>query len=53
MNNIGVKTFVDRSASTVVFLTVMLGLGLNSAAAKEHKSKGSGMASQIVATHFI
>jgi hypothetical protein len=49
MNKIRTSKFVGCGSNAVALLTIVLVVTLNSASAKEHKTKASGMASQVVA----
>jgi hypothetical protein len=49
MNKIRTRKFVEFSSSTLVILTIVLVVTVSRASAKEHKTKGSGAGSQVVA----
>jgi len=49
MNKIRTSKFVEVSASTVALLAIVLVVTVSGASAKEHKLKGSGAGSQVVA----
>ncbi len=49
MNKIRTSTFVEFSARTFALFTVALVVTVSSVSAKEHKTKGSGAGSQVVA----
>ena len=49
MNKIRTSKFVEFSSSTLVLLTIVLVVTVSGASAKEHKPKGSGAGSQVVA----
>ena len=49
MNGIRTSKSVELSASTVALLTILLIVTVSGASAKEHKLKGSGAGSQVVA----
>jgi hypothetical protein len=49
MNRIRTSRLVELSASTVALLTIVLVVTVSGASAKEHKLKGSGAGSQVVA----
>src|SRR5713101_3855023 len=49
MNGIRASKFVEFSSSTIALLTIVLVVTVSSALAKEHKPKGSGAGSQVVA----
>src|ERR1700674_1018553 len=49
MNGIRASKFVELSSGTLALLTIVLVVTVSSALAKEHKPKGSGAGSQVVA----
>jgi hypothetical protein len=49
MNKIRTSRFIELSASTVALLTIVLVVTVSGASAKEHKLKGAGPGSQVVA----
>ena len=49
MNKIRTGKFVEFSSGTLVLLTIVLVVTVSRASAKEHKPKGSGSRSQVVA----
>jgi hypothetical protein len=49
MNKIRASNFVEFSSSTLAILTIVLVMTVSSASGKEHKPKGSGAGSQVVA----
>jgi hypothetical protein len=49
MNKIRTSKFVEFSSGTLGFLTIVLFVTVSSASAKEHKPKGSGAVSHVVA----
>src|SRR5580700_4893261 len=49
MNGTRASKFVEFSSSTLALLTIVLVVTVSSALAKEHKPKGSGAGSQVVA----
>jgi hypothetical protein len=49
MNKIKTRKFIELNASTVALLTIVLVVTVSGASAKEHKLKGSGAGSQVVA----
>jgi hypothetical protein len=49
MNKIRTSTFVEFSARTLALFTVALVVMVSNVSAKEHKTKGSGTGSQVVA----
>ena len=49
MNKIRASKFAELTASTLALLTFVLGLTVSAASAKEHKPKGAGAGSQVVA----
>jgi hypothetical protein len=49
MNKIGASKFVELSSSTLAILTIALVVTVSSASAKEHKPKGPGAVSRVVA----
>jgi hypothetical protein len=49
MNKIRTSKFIERNVSTVALLTIVLVVTVSGASAKEHKLKGSGAGSQVVA----
>src|SRR5580692_3321775 len=49
MNKIRTSKFIELSACTVALLTIVLVVTVSGASAKEHKLKGAGAESQVVA----
>jgi hypothetical protein len=49
MSKIRTSRFVELSASTVTLLTIVLAVTVSGVSAKEHKLKGAGAGSQVVA----
>jgi hypothetical protein len=49
MNKIRISKFVELNASTMALLTIVLVVTVSGASAKEHKLKGAGAGSQVVA----
>jgi hypothetical protein len=49
MNKIRTSKFIELSACTVALLTIVLVVTVSGASAKEHKLKGAGSGSQVVA----
>jgi hypothetical protein len=49
MNKIRISKFVELNASTMALLTIVLVVTVSGASAKEHKLKGAGPGSQVVA----
>jgi len=49
MNEIRTSKFVEFSSSTLLLLTIVLGVTVSGASAKEHKPKGAGAGGQVVA----
>src|SRR5580692_5647790 len=49
MNKIRTSKFIELSACTMALLTIVLVVTVSGASAKEHKLKGAGAGSQVVA----
>jgi hypothetical protein len=49
MNKIRARKFVELSSSTLAILTIVLVVTISNASAKEHRPKGPGAGSQVVA----
>jgi hypothetical protein len=49
MNKIRTSKFIERNVSTVALLTIVLVVTVSGASAKEHKLKGSGAGTRVVA----